>query len=118
MYKMQGPHKPLHELMSRMQMWIDAWDVAQQDLVTEDEPFDITSYHVYLQWYVPRTRTRLVSMRHREDEGMVPEHCFTLLMQAELFTMRYMFNILTLLLNSMTIVHEITYTSYHMHRLT
>ena len=69
---MQGPRKPLHELMSRMQTWINAWDVAQQDLVTEDEPFDITLYHLYLQWYIPRTRTRLVFMKHRQDEGVVP----------------------------------------------
>ena len=119
---MQGPRKPLAELMSRMQTWIDAWDVAHQDLVEEDEPFDVTSYHLYLQWYMPRTRTRLVCMKHRQDEGMVPQallypgHAGRSLHEA--VCVHNFLQIRLLLLHYMTIVHDLTYTSYDVHRLT
>ncbi|CAL4994792.1 unnamed protein product [Urochloa decumbens] len=69
-YKMQGPRKALPELIDRMQPWMDAWEQATQDRVTEQAPYDPTSYHVYLQWYVPRTRTRLVCIQHEPDQAM------------------------------------------------
>ncbi|CAN6164212.1 unnamed protein product [Urochloa humidicola] len=71
-YKMQGPRKAMQELMRRMQPWMDAWEQATQDRVYEQAPYDPTSYHVYLQWYVQRTRTRLVSIRQRPEEATVP----------------------------------------------
>ncbi|CAL4957664.1 unnamed protein product [Urochloa decumbens] len=69
---MQGPRKALPELMQRMQPWMDAWAQATHDRVTEQAPYDPTSYHVYLQWYVPRTRTRLVAIKHQADQDVQP----------------------------------------------
>ncbi|CAN6371683.1 unnamed protein product [Urochloa humidicola] len=71
-YKMQGPRKPMQELMRRMQPWMDAWEQAAQDRVDKQALYDPTSYHVYLQWYAPRTRTRLVSMKQRPEQATVP----------------------------------------------
>ncbi|CAL4956621.1 unnamed protein product [Urochloa decumbens] len=71
-YKMQGPRKALPELMQRMQPWMDAWAQATHDRVTGQAPYDPTSYHVYLQWYVPRTRTRLVAIKHQPDQDVQP----------------------------------------------
>ncbi|CAN6351086.1 unnamed protein product [Urochloa humidicola] len=67
-YKMQGPRKAQDDLTQRMQPWIDAWALALEDRVEEQSPYDPGSYHVYLQWYVQRTRTRLVSIQEHDDE--------------------------------------------------
>ncbi|CAO2168555.1 unnamed protein product [Urochloa humidicola] len=69
---MQGPHKPMQELMRRMQPWIDAWEQATEDRVYEQAPYDPVSYLVFLQWYVQTTRTWLVSIRQRPEEATVP----------------------------------------------
>ena len=67
---MQGPRKTFNELMRRIQPWIDAWGQALQDLVDEQAPYNGASYHTYLQWYTPRTRTRPVRISQRQDEGV------------------------------------------------
>lgn len=47
-YKMQGPRKPLIDLMRRMQPGIDGWGQALHDRVEEQAPFDMGSYEAYL----------------------------------------------------------------------
>lgn len=69
---MQGPRKALAELTQRMQSWMDAWAQAVQDRVEEQSPYDPGTYHVYLQWYVQRTRTRLVCIKHPQEQDTVP----------------------------------------------
>lgn len=40
--------------------WTTAWEqTAHTEVVHEQRPYDVRTYHEYLQWYVPRTRTRL-----------------------------------------------------------
>jgi hypothetical protein len=92
------PRKPLANLMQRMQPFMDAWDQALQDRVVEQAPYDSASYHVYLHCYVPRTRTRFVSIRQRqEDAPMLPQalldpgHAGQVLHQA-VRTFLFMFN--------------------------
>ena len=70
-YQLQnaGPRKIFNELMRRMQPWIDAWGQALQDRVDEQAPYDSGSYHAYLQWYTPRSRTRLVRIIQQQAEG-------------------------------------------------
>ena len=52
-----------------MQPWIDAWGQALQDRVDEQAHYDSGSYHAYLQWYTPRSRTRLVRIIQQQAEG-------------------------------------------------
>jgi hypothetical protein len=46
--------------VQRVQPYIDGWATALQNVVTEDQPHDDTAWEVYIQWYTPRTRTRVM----------------------------------------------------------
>ena len=61
-------NKTQHQLMARMQMWLEQWNNAGADIINEEASYDPSTQPVYLQWYVPRTRTRLL----RVGEPPVP----------------------------------------------
>lgn len=46
--------------IQKMEPWLQQWSEAEQDTVQEDRTYDPSTYQLYLQWYVPRTRTRLL----------------------------------------------------------
>ena len=39
---------------------MDAWATAAENVVTEDRPHDDTAREEYIQWYTPRTRSRVM----------------------------------------------------------
>lgn len=43
-----------------MSHWLHEWSEAGADVVQEAAPYDQTSYQLYLQWYTPRTCTRIL----------------------------------------------------------
>lgn len=48
------------ELNNRMQQWVQQWADARDDRIEDLYPYDESEYPLYLQWYYPRTRTRLL----------------------------------------------------------
>ena len=56
--------------MDRMQPWLAQWLLAAEEVLNEDGPYDPGTQYAYLQWYAPRTRTRLV--RVSTDMGAAP----------------------------------------------
>ncbi|KAL6875727.1 hypothetical protein ACP4OV_013240 [Aristida adscensionis] len=61
-YSMKGPHRPLSEHTQRMAPWLQQWAGAADDTVDEAEPYNEGTYQFYIQWYAPRTRTRLLQV--------------------------------------------------------
>jgi hypothetical protein len=39
---------------------VDGWAIALQNVVMEDRPHDDTAREAYIQWYTPRTRSRVM----------------------------------------------------------
>ena len=37
-----------------------SWAAASENVVTEDRPHDDTAWEAYIQWYTPRTQTRVM----------------------------------------------------------
>jgi hypothetical protein len=48
--------------VDRIQPYVDAWvaAAASENVVTEDRPHDDREWEEYIQWYTPRTRTRVM----------------------------------------------------------
>ena len=57
---MWAPQWSMTMKIQKMEPWLQQWSEAEQDTVQEDRPYDPSTYQLYLQWYVPRTRTRLL----------------------------------------------------------
>jgi hypothetical protein len=43
---------------------VDGWATASQNVFTEDRPHDDTAWEAYIQWYTPRTRSRVMYVPH------------------------------------------------------
>jgi hypothetical protein len=45
-----------------IQPYVDAWvaTAASENVVIEDRPHDDRAWEEYIQWYTPRTRTRVM----------------------------------------------------------
>jgi hypothetical protein len=43
-----------------VESYVDGWVVAPQYVVMEDWPHDDTAWEAYIQWYTPRTRSRVM----------------------------------------------------------
>jgi hypothetical protein len=43
-----------------VQLYVDGWATAPQNDVMEDRPHDDTAWEAYIQWYTPRTRSRVM----------------------------------------------------------
>jgi hypothetical protein len=41
-------------------LYVDGWATALQNLVEEVWPHDDTAWEAYIQWYTPRTRSRVM----------------------------------------------------------
>ena len=46
--------------MHRMEPWLAQWLLAAEEVINEELPYDPVTQYAYLQWYAPRTRTRLL----------------------------------------------------------
>jgi hypothetical protein len=46
--------------VERVQPYVDFWATVLQNLVEEDRPHDDTTWEAYIQWYTPRTRSRVM----------------------------------------------------------
>ncbi|KAM0891221.1 hypothetical protein ACQ4PT_026537 [Festuca glaucescens] len=44
----------------RMAPWVSKWELALEDVLREERPYDPGSYQGYLEWYTPRTCLRLL----------------------------------------------------------
>lgn len=60
MRKEGAQKKSLADQMNMMDQWLQQWGQASQDVMHFGVPYDGYSYQMYLQWYTPRTRTRLL----------------------------------------------------------
>jgi hypothetical protein len=43
-----------------VQPYVDGWAIAQQNVIMEDQPHDDTTWEAYIQWYTPRTWSRVM----------------------------------------------------------
>ena len=43
-----------------MEPWLAQWLLAAEEVFNEELPYDPATLYAYLQWYAPRTRTRLL----------------------------------------------------------
>ncbi|KAL6838864.1 hypothetical protein ACP4OV_031300 [Aristida adscensionis] len=59
-YSTKSPHRALSEHTQKMAPWLQQWAGAADDAVDEAEPYNEGTYQFYIQWYGPRTRTRLL----------------------------------------------------------
>jgi hypothetical protein len=46
--------------VERVQPYVDDWAAALQNLIEEVWPHDDTAWEAYIQWYTPRTRSRVM----------------------------------------------------------
>jgi hypothetical protein len=46
--------------VQRVQLYVDGWATAPQNVIMEDRPHDDTAWEAYIQWYTPRTRSRVM----------------------------------------------------------
>ena len=59
--------------MERMQPWLAQWLLAAEEVLNEDGPYDPGTQYAYLQWYAPRTRTRLVRVSEAAPDPQVTD---------------------------------------------
>jgi hypothetical protein len=43
-----------------VQPYVDGLATTLQNVVMEDRPHDVTTWEAYIQWYIPRTRSRVM----------------------------------------------------------
>ena len=49
--------------------WITAWtETTHLEVLQEQRPYDVRTYGEYLEWYVPRSRTRLTRPQPERPE--------------------------------------------------
>ena len=46
--------------VTRVQSWVDGWDQAEENVALSTPAHTEASYRVYLSWYEPKTRCRLL----------------------------------------------------------